>query len=164
MLRHRDQKHGHPQAASGSSRRDYERTDVFLPGLLVFLLICAFSAVVIHAGVWAWLGELRDPEIVDEPRLARKTQIINGWNNPELQTNPQLNWDTYHKEQLEKLERYGWMNRTAGLVHIPISEAMHRVLEHGLPHWGPANREISPLELQRERAASRTKPQYERDH
>jgi hypothetical protein len=43
------------------------------------------------------------------------------------------------------LERYGWMNREAGIVHIPIEEAMRLTVERGvLQSTAPAQTAPTP--------------------
>lgn len=39
----------------------------------------------------------------------------------------------YLKEQDHILDSYGWVDRKAGIVRIPISQAMNELLEKGLP-------------------------------
>jgi len=41
-------------------------------------------------------------------------------------------------EEERALDSYGWVNKDAGIVRIPIEEAMKRVLEKGLPTRPPA--------------------------
>lgn len=35
----------------------------------------------------------------------------------------------------QRLASYGWVDRSAGIVHIPIEEAMHRIAGQGIPTW-----------------------------
>jgi hypothetical protein len=35
----------------------------------------------------------------------------------------------------QRLASYGWVDRGAGLVHIPIDEAMRRIAEQGITTW-----------------------------
>lgn len=37
--------------------------------------------------------------------------------------------ESLRKEQLRTLESYGWVDRDAGVIHIPIQDAMHQVAE-----------------------------------
>ena len=69
----------------------------------------------------------------------------------QLQVKPQLDWDAYREKQNDLLNHYGWIDKTEGIVRVPISMAIDRMLSQGVPHWGPTNRSISPLELQHSR-------------
>jgi len=121
---------------------------------MAFLIFMGFSAFVMHAGLWGWLKTLKGTPAVDAARgwTPPASGSTKGKGFPVLQVKPQHDWLAYRQEQEAFLNNYGWVNRTAGLVRIPISEAMERVMRDGLPRWGPTNRSISPLELQRARA------------
>ena len=38
-----------------------------------------------------------------------------------------------HERDPQKLNSYGWVNKDAGVVHIPIADAMRLTVERGLP-------------------------------
>ena len=61
---------------------------------------------------------------------------------PRLQPNPPADLQRFRALELEHLNSAGWVDREQGIVHIPISEAMRRVAEEGIPGW-PAGREGS---------------------
>ncbi len=52
---------------------------------------------------------------------------------PRLQANPARDWQQLREDQLMILNSYGWANRDAGIVRVPIDQAMELVLEEGLP-------------------------------
>ena len=39
----------------------------------------------------------------------------------------------FRHRRRERCESYGWVNKSAGTVHIPIEEAMRLTVERGLP-------------------------------
>ena len=47
--------------------------------------------------------------------------------------NPASESEQYVTEQNERLNSYGWVNQSSGVVHIPIERAMQLLLERGLP-------------------------------
>jgi hypothetical protein len=51
---------------------------------------------------------------------------------PILQQDGDLEGDVYIAQETEKLETYGWINRRAGTVHIPIERAMELTVERGV--------------------------------
>ena len=55
---------------------------------------------------------------------------------PRLEIDPPADLARYRDEQRKDLESYGWVDRPAGVVHIPIEEAMRLVAERGLPKRG----------------------------
>jgi hypothetical protein len=138
----------------------HEKRDVYAPGVLLFLVIIAFGALVVHAGIWGWLRSLKDPRAGD-PAINQRLQTAS-WprtaqNPPRLQVAPSKDWRTYRAEQERQLKSYGWMDRTAEVVRIPIEEAINRIVDYGLPYWGPTNRVISPQDLQKQRAGESQK-------
>ena len=51
---------------------------------------------------------------------------------PRLQQFPRNEIYQFRIDENELLERYGWMNREAGIVHIPIEDAMRLTIERGM--------------------------------
>ena len=52
---------------------------------------------------------------------------------PRLQQFPRYDITKFRVAEETLLTTYGWVDKDAGTVHIPVSEAMARVLERGLP-------------------------------
>lgn len=79
---------------------------------------------------------------------------------PRLQTNPTIDLKQYEAAQEAKLNSYGWVDREAGIIHIPIERAMDLIAERGLPTRAPGTQNssgITPVQMQAEKAAA-TKP------
>ena len=51
---------------------------------------------------------------------------------PRLQTDPRKDLLQLRAEEQAALESYGWVDRKAGVVHIPIERAMQLLVERGL--------------------------------
>ena len=49
---------------------------------------------------------------------------------------PQQDLEQLRRKQQELLNSYGWVDRDAGVVRIPIERAMDLVGEKGLPDFG----------------------------
>jgi hypothetical protein len=52
---------------------------------------------------------------------------------PRLQVNGHAELEEYLKQQQQTLESYGWVDRSGGIVHIPIDRAMQVLVQQGLP-------------------------------
>jgi hypothetical protein len=52
---------------------------------------------------------------------------------PRLQTNPRQDLADLRAKEDETLNSYGWVDRNAGVVRIPIDEAITLTLQRGLP-------------------------------
>jgi hypothetical protein len=143
-----------PQATEAASKRIHQEPYIFAPGLLLFFIIMIFSAFIMHAGLWGWLKSLKGPASLDTDVLrTRQAQAVTiSQNYPRLQISPTGDWQRYRKEQENLLNTYGWVNKTSGIVRIPIEQAMARVIAEGIPNWSTNARGVSPVELQQDRA------------
>ena len=47
-------------------------------------------------------------------------------------------WTDFQTAERERLESYGWMDRSTGAVHIPIERAIDLVAERGVAPLPPA--------------------------
>jgi len=112
----------------------YERTDANVWIIVKFLFWMAVSAIVIHfglAGMYALLidramerGEQRYPlAAMQGERLPPA---------PRLQQFPRNEIYEFRLGEQSLLEGYGWMNRSEGIVHIPVEEAMRLTVERGM--------------------------------
>jgi hypothetical protein len=126
----------------------YEHTDAHTWIIAKFLFWLAISAVIIHFGVGFFyqalisqateVGEQRYPLAVDAgDRLPPA---------PRLQQIPANDLYQFRLSERELLDRYGWMNREAGVAHIPIGEAMRLTVERGLPSRVQADAAATPIE------------------
>jgi hypothetical protein len=57
---------------------------------------------------------------------------------PRLQVNPAQDWQTLRARDEAWLNGYGWVDRKAQTVHIPIQRAMDLIVQRGLPGRGQA--------------------------
>src|SRR4051812_41409837 len=126
------------------SKATHEESDVFIPGILAFLVIVAFGGMVIHAGLWGWVKGMKPAQNANRTRAS--ALIV-----PKLQISPQADFQTYREEQEKLLSGYAWVDRGAGVARIPIQKAIQLVAELGMPRWG-TNGNISAFELQKEHA------------
>ena len=79
---------------------------------------------------------------------------------PQLQTNVTADLATFQASENARLRSYGWVDRSAGIIHIPIERAMELIAERGLPTRGSGTQNasgITPVQMQ-ERKAAATKP------
>ena len=115
----------------------YEHTDAAVGPVAKFLFWLFIAAIVTHfglAGVYKLMidqgvkaepGERRYPLAASEE--ARLPPV------PRLQQFPRNELYTFRTDERAHLESYGWENKAAGTVHIPIEEAMKLTVERGLP-------------------------------
>jgi len=54
---------------------------------------------------------------------------------PRLQANPAADLRAFRARELERLNGTGWIDKTHGIVHIPIEDAMRSVAKQGIADW-----------------------------
>ncbi len=54
-------------------------------------------------------------------------------NAPQLEPNAVESYRNFRQSQREKLNDYGWVDKQKGVVHIPIEQAMQKLVKQGLP-------------------------------
>ena len=112
----------------------YEHTDAHVGPMIKFALWLAISAAVVHVGLAGmyWLLIRESTERVDTqryplavkgpPRLPAE---------PRLQQFPRNEFYDFRMKEDAALHSYGWVDKNAGTVHIPIEDAMRLMLERG---------------------------------
>ena len=107
-------------------RRDVEPWSVARLGMAVTILTAAAGLAALFAFRVLKGGppdrSVASPALPPEPRLQT--------DEPSDLARVQANWRA-------RLTSYGWVDRDAGLVHMPIDEAMRLVAQRGLPVRAP---------------------------
>jgi len=57
---------------------------------------------------------------------------------PRLQPSPPSDLQQFYAEEMQTLNSTGWVDKSHGVVHIPISEAMRIVANEGAAGWPTA--------------------------
>ena len=91
------------------------------------------SAVLIHAIVGAVYGYFVRTEFRNRQPITMVHQPAPSPTVPSLQVNPSTDLERLEQSEQTVLTSYGWVDQQKGTVHIPIDEAMKRVLAKGLP-------------------------------
>jgi hypothetical protein len=113
----------------------HETSDVNVRGIFGFAIALAAVALLVHFVVWlmflffdagaARTVQARYPLAVTQaPRVPPE---------PRLQTNPRGDLRDLRAGEDDLLTSYSWVDRNAGIVRIPIDDAMRLVVERGLP-------------------------------
>lgn len=124
-----------PEYAYTPAGAGYEHTDANIWVIVKFGLWLLVSALIIHVGVGLMFGlfvEQRQVEGEPQYPLAATTGLRLPA-EPRLQRFPEVEGYEFRLQEAAALETYGWVDRNAGTVRIPIEEAMRRVVEQGLP-------------------------------
>ena len=117
----------------------YEHTDAHVWIIVKFLMWLVVSAVVIHVGIGFLYQMLieRSKVVGEQPYPLATSTVEQLPPAPRLQQFPRNERYDFQLGEQELLETYGWMNKGAGVVHIPIEEAMRLTVQRGLPSRTP---------------------------
>ena len=90
------------------------------------------TLVVLGAMKFAHGALLRDAQEGSKPLhpLAAEREIPP---EPRLQESPTIDLERFREKENERLSTYGWLDRQAGVVRVPIERAMELVAKEGLP-------------------------------
>ncbi len=136
-------KHGEPNGG-------YEREDLHSRSVVVFLVVLALICVLVYfllKGMYGYLDAYdkahQPPQNPLKPPAAADTretrtplvdaQVKADFPEPRLESNERTEIRGFRLQEESKLNSYGWVNQSAGVVHIPINRAMQLVAERGLP-------------------------------
>ena len=109
----------------------YERTDMNVSGVIAFavaltaVLVVIFGAVRVMNLVFAKYRP--QPVTAEYPLAAESLRRLPP--EPRLQTDPRDDLKHLRETEDRTLESYGWVDRDAGIVRIPIEQAMTLVEE-----------------------------------
>jgi hypothetical protein len=113
----------------------YEHTDASVGTIVRFGIWLAVAALLVHVGLglmyWLLIEQSKD---LAQPRypLAATGEAPQP-PAPRLQQFPRTEMYEFRLNEDAQLKGYGWVSKDDGLVHIPIDEAMKKVLVIGLP-------------------------------
>jgi hypothetical protein len=124
----------------------HEHTDANVWMIVQFAIWLLGSAVVVHLLMWlmfVMFVRAREPVTPPEfPLAAGQEQRLPA--GPRLQRFPANEMLEFRQRENSELNGYGWVDRNAGTVHIPIAEAMRLTVERGLPSRAQAPPDTEP--------------------
>jgi len=102
-------------------------------GLVLLMLAAGLLVGGILLASWT-RGRPIDPEFrLRGSIVAPGNELLARFPKPNLQINPQADLLALRARETSELESYGWMDRKAGRVRIPIDRAMDLLVLRGLP-------------------------------
>ncbi|HWZ86889.1 MAG TPA: hypothetical protein VN032_11850 [Thermoanaerobaculia bacterium] len=95
-------------------------------------LLMVVSAALMTVLFWSLdrKAQRRDEKIVAAAGLERQEGEL--LPQPRLQIHPVLHWTDFQAVERERLDSYGWMDRSSGAVHIPIDRAIELIAQRGV--------------------------------
>jgi hypothetical protein len=124
----------HSSADVDNASVHHEHSDIDIAGIFKFTVGLIVVAAAVHAVIWFMFvsfeataagADVRNPlRVGDDVRLPPE---------PRLQVEPRQDLSAYLEREAALLGGYHWIDQSAGVVRIPIDEAMKRVVERGVP-------------------------------
>jgi len=114
----------------------HEASDVNFRAIVQFGVGLLVLGAVVYLVVWLFFGFLSERASRASGQLAYP--LAAGQQDrvppePRLQTNPRADLRELRESEDKRLDSYGWVDRNAGIVHIPIEDAIKLTLQRGLP-------------------------------
>ena len=147
----------------------FETRDLGARPIYGFLVSLAIIGVLVYFTVWGIFRVLdtyfTKNEAPPSPLVQQQTStptraVPEGYPEkvfpePRLETNERTEINDFRLGEEQTLNSYGWVDQNAGVVHIPITEAMKLIAQRGLP-TKPAVGEVpqSPVNLAKAAAAA----------
>jgi hypothetical protein len=134
-------KHEHKVNNGQSESKAYETRDIRLRPLIVFaaglMVVGIVTYLVIFVLFRLFSGQAARQDAQVAPSLVSRPAPAPGEERlppePRIQADPAADMKTLREREDAVLTTYGWVDRPAGVVRIPIDVAMKQVLEEGLP-------------------------------
>ena len=112
-------------------KHDHERSDWDLRYVALGTIVLVVSVALILAASWWIFKELHGWSASRQMGTARVTHQENTPPEPRLQISPTDDWTEMLKREQAILNSYRWIDRSNGVVHIPIQRAMELIAERG---------------------------------
>jgi hypothetical protein len=150
----------HPQSSRAALNGGYEPTDVNIRGVLVFLGILLATVVIVQLVItsisrhFAYRASQLDKQILRGQVLPSVAASRAYFPYPREQISPLADLQMFRAQEETELNSYGWIDRKAGVVRIPIDRAMDLIVQRGLPVAAGTNGNKtgpSSLQLQQQR-------------
>jgi hypothetical protein len=113
----------------------HEESDVDIWAIFLFGTGLIAVALAVYLAVWLLFGYFDRREASTGPAgfplaVGHETRLPP---EPRLQVAPREDLQQLRARQQALLDSYQWVDKTAGIVRIPISEAMKLTVQRGLP-------------------------------
>jgi hypothetical protein len=135
-----------PNPANSNGNGGYERSDIGAAGVLYFLLglaVAGFLVYFIVDGLYHYLDKRSEAEqapvnplVTNAPADTRripKDYPQGAFPNPKLEEDERGQLNNVRLKEEETLASYGYIDKNAGTVRIPIDRAMDLIAQRGLP-------------------------------
>jgi hypothetical protein len=122
------------QGSTQQSRGGHESNQIRVRGMVISAASLVATGIVVLAALAAVMGHFAQKEQqLGSLYPARVAIDVGEFPNPRLQENPAVDLARMRAEERLRMDAYGWVDRKAGIAHIPIERAMDILAKTGLP-------------------------------
>ena len=132
---------GHERQGMTHERRDADVINLTMIALMLFLVITLCLLV-----CWILLRYFNGSRQVSQPPQLRMIERVASFPQPQLIKEPGSERRQVSLAEETRLKTYGWVDRPAGVAHIPIARAMQLLVERGLPEVGAGQTRLQLLQ------------------
>lgn len=125
----------------------FERQDLTSKVVYAFLMVLAVSGILVilivsasyyYANRYVSTHQPEMTPMASQMKLDVNTRKVHAadvqqFAEPRLETNERLEINDFRLHEEQTLHSYGWVNQSAGQMHIPIDRAMELIAQRGLP-------------------------------
>ena len=124
---------------------EFEREDLTAKPILLFLgglvVLCLLVALVLR-GMYSYLDSYENHHQLPQNPLVQSSDAstrdvapadIAKFPEPRLESDERQEINEFRMQEEKTLNSYGWVDQSAGVVHIPIDRAMQLLAQRGLP-------------------------------
>ena len=122
---------GHQTGNATHEKRDVDVLNLLLIAALLLLVIGICLLV-----CWGILHLLNRERAAQEGPRMQVAQTAARFPPPQLLSQPGSELARVRRDAQTRLSTYGWVDRKAGIAHIPINRAMELLVKRGLPEVG----------------------------
>jgi hypothetical protein len=138
-----------PQASTtGQTGHGHEANVLVVKGLIVFAVVLVAVGIIVELClVYVMKDFSREEKVLQALAPPTLTDDAGPFVGPRLQAEPPIDLVKLKESELSHLNGYGWVDREAGIAHIPIERAIAIVASRGLPAGGGSaekNAETTP--------------------
>jgi hypothetical protein len=139
-----------------NEEKQHEERDADVGSLFMVALLLFLGGAILFLGTYVMLHyfSLHEPA-----KIARHDNLplqpVENFPRPRLLVRPGGNLQQFRAAEDADLNSYGWVNRDAGVVRVPVARAMQLLLQRGLPDVGAGQ---TPLSLMQARPSETVSP------
>ena len=124
----------HPHGSLENPEVAHEASDINVRAILWFVGSLVATTFVIHTSMWGLFVVLNRIDAKNDPVLSPLVAPAGQLPpEPRLQITPWEDLKTFRAAEDLYLHSYGWVDKSAGVAHLPIDKAKALLLQRGLP-------------------------------